>query len=184
MSNTNFLKKLLLLVLFALTVTNGQAQRVALKTNPLYWMTLSPNIGLEFRLSQHFTLNMDAAFNPFKINDKLQTRFVGVAPEVRYWFVGRPQAKHFIGVMGLGSSYSFILKNNLHEGGALGAGLTYGYSFVLSTRWSLETTVGTGVLSINEKKYRKGEDIPGNSNRSKVMFAPLKIGVSFVYLLK
>ena len=160
------------------------AQRVAVKTNGLYWAALSPNVGLEFRLSRHFTLNVEAAANPFDLSEKLKTRFLGVTPEVRYWFEARPHNHHFIGAMALGSSYSFKLKDNIHEGDAYGLGLTYGYSFVLSTRWSLETTIGAGLLKVNEKNYHSGEIVPSGVNRDKFMFAPMKLGVSFVYLIK
>lgn len=165
-------------------VSGIAAQRVALKTNALYWATMSPNLGLEFRLSRHFTLNVEAAANPFKVSEKFKTRFFGVSPEVRYWFEGRPQAHHFLGAMALGSTYSLTLKDKFHEGDAWGAGLTYGYSFVLSNRWSLETTVGAGLLKINEKKYNRGEAIPEKANRDKFIFAPMKAGITFVYLIK
>ena len=167
-----------------LMVSGIAAQRVAVKTNALYWATMSPNLGLEFRLSRHFTLNVEAAANPFKISEQFKTRFIGVTPEVRYWFEARPQAHHFIGAMALGSNYSLTLKDTFHQGDAWGAGLTYGYSFVLGTRWSLEATVGAGLLKVNEKKYKRWEGEPAAANRDKFMFAPMKLGVTFVYLIK
>lgn len=179
-----FVKRSFLLALGLLMFTGLSAQRVAVKSNALYWATMSPNLGLEFRLSRHFTLNVEAAANPFKISDKFKTRFFGVTPEVRYWFEARPHAHHFIGAMGLGSTYSLALKNNIHNGDAWGAGLTYGYSFVLNTRWSLETTIGAGLLKVNEKKYKSWEPEPKQANRDKFMFAPMKLGVTFVYLIK
>lgn len=184
MRKMHFVKKLLLLVVVILASGQVHAQRVALKSNALYWATLSPNLGAEFRLSRHYTLNFEFAGNPFKISDKVQTRFLGTTPEVRYWFEGRPHARHFAGIMGLVSAYNMVFDANHHKGTAFGAGLTYGYSFVLGKRWSLETTVGAGVLKIRETKYKTGEPVPGNANREKVMFAPLKLGVTFVYLIK
>ena len=179
-----FCKKCFATALGLLMVSSISAQRVAVKSNALYWATMSPNLGVEFRLSRHFTLNVEAAANPFDISDKFKTRFFGVTPEVRYWFEARPHAHHFIGAMGLGSTYSMTFKDTFHEGDAWGAGLTYGYSFVLGTRWSLETTIGAGLLKVNEKKYKRWETTPQQANQDKWMFAPMKLGVTFVYLIK
>ena len=36
-----------------------------LKTNALYWATTTPNLGLEFRLAQKWSLEVEAGLNPF-----------------------------------------------------------------------------------------------------------------------
>ena len=61
-------------ILFVLSLlscgTIAMAQRIALKTNTLYWATLSPNVEAEFRLSRHFTLDLGATANfSTKIDD-------------------------------------------------------------------------------------------------------------------
>lgn len=38
---------------------------VGLKTNALYWATATPNLGLEFRLARHWSLDLEAGLNPF-----------------------------------------------------------------------------------------------------------------------
>jgi hypothetical protein len=86
--------------------------------------------------------------------------------------------------MGAGCMYQWRLYDTYYLGDAVGAGLTYGYSFVLNKRWSLETTLGAGWLHLREKRYNEGDEIPQLANRSKDMFAPLKLGVTFVYLIK
>ncbi len=174
----------LALALLALVSGGAYAQRVAVKSNALYWAAASPNLGVEFRLSRHFTLNVEAAANPFQFGKDIQPYFAGLTPEVRYWFEARPHARHFIGAMALGSIYDIRFKEKCHEGTAFGAGLTYGYSFVLSSRWSVETTVGAGVLRYKERRYDAGSAAPARTNNERVAFAPLKLGVSFVYLIK
>lgn len=159
------------------------AQRVGIKTNALYWAMLSPNLGAEFRLSRHVTFNLEATANPFS-KGKYKTHFVNFCPEVRYWFSGRPQARHFVGIAATGSIYSLRLKETFHSGDAFGGGLTYGYAFVLGRRWSLETTVGLGLLRCRDKKYRSGEPIPDSPNNSCTLPAPIKAGVTFTYLIK
>ena len=184
MLKVGIIKKYFILILVFLTSGHLYAQRVAVKSNALYWAALTPNLGTEFRVSRHFTFNLEVAGNPFKLSDKLKTQFVGATPEVRYWFEGRPHASHFMGVMGLAAAHNLTLDDMNHKGSMVGAGLTYGYSFVLAKRWSLETTVGVGVLKMKEKKYKTGEALPLDINSDKLMIAPLKLGVTFVYLIK
>ena len=38
---------------------------VGIKTNALYWGTATPNLGLEFRLARHWSLDLEAGLNPF-----------------------------------------------------------------------------------------------------------------------
>ncbi len=170
-------------MLLALPAQKAAAQRISLKTNALLWATASPNIGAEFRLSRHFTLNAEVAGNPFSVGSYKPT-FAAVSPELRYWFSGRPQARFFVGLGGLFSEYAMQLKNDYHDGQAFGAGVTGGYSFVLGRRWSLETTLGVGLLSFREKNYRVGEPAPASPNREVLTVAPIKAGVTFVYILK
>ena len=157
------------------------AQRVSLKTNALYWATASPNLGLEFRLNRHLTLDLEGAANRLTIGDNY-SRIFHFSPEMRYWFSARPQAGHFVGLTGVAYNCKVCLSHKWHNGDAFGAGVTYGYSFVLSRHWSMETTLGLGLAHIREKKY---DDVPPSApNNSKWTLAPLKAGVTFVYILK
>ena len=61
------------------------AQRVAVKTNALGWLTASPNVEAEFVLGSHVSLNMGIAANPIS-TDNFKTTFTHFQPEVRYWF--------------------------------------------------------------------------------------------------
>ncbi len=173
--------------LLALALVAGaggvQAQRVAVKTNALYWLTASPNLGVEFRMSRHISLNIEAAGNPFTIKD-YKLRHATFNPELRYWFSARPQAGHFVGLMGFASAYDLHLKSRHYNGDAYGVGLTYGYSFVLSKHWSMEATAGLGVLRYREKKYRDGEQAPNGVNHTGFAPAPMKLGLTFVYIFK
>lgn len=173
--------------LVALVVMAGvqivNAQRVSLKTNGLYWLAASPNLGAELRMSRHFTLNLEAAGNPFTIGGH-KMRHASLFPELRYWFAGRPQVQHFAGVMALASVFDLEFKGNMHRGVAGGLGLTYGYSFVLSKRLSLETTVGLGAVCCMDRKYPAGSYKPAKFNHKGIAFTPTKIGVSIVYILK
>lgn len=163
--------------------TTAHAQRIGLKTNVLYWATATPNFGLEFRLNRHITLNLDAAYNRLKVSD-LNSRGEMGNVEMRYWFSARPQAGHFMGIIGTAANYNILLNDTRHTGDAFGGGLTYGYA-VLGKRWSLETSIGAGTLHLREKRYDETkETAPETPNRRQWVFAPLKAGVTLVYIIK
>ncbi|WP_321438086.1 DUF3575 domain-containing protein [uncultured Bacteroides sp.] len=176
------LGKLVLFSLLLLGSSAAMAQRIALKTNALYWATLSPNIDGEFRLSRHVTLDLGVAGN-FSTTVKDNTfKFQQVSPEVRYWF-SRPMARHFVGLTGFAANYNFKFNDTKYDGDALAAGLTYGFDWVLSRRCNLETTVGAGMLKYRCFDYPVDGVKPLSPNKDKTIFAPLKLGVSFSYLL-
>ena len=183
MSLFNKLRYLLTALVLTAGVQTVDAQRVSLKTNGLYWLGASPNLGVELRMSRRFTLDVEAAGNPFTFND-FKTRHATFYPELRYWFAGRPQVQHFVGFMGIASAYDLHLKGWMHKGDAFGVGLTYGYCFALSKHWSLETTLGLGVLRYLERKYKEGTANPGYMNHRGWVSMPTKIGVSVVYIIK
>ena len=134
------------------------AQRVAVKTNALGWLTASPNVEAEFVLGSHVSLNMGIAANPIS-TDNFKTTFTHFQPEVRYW-LNRPMVSHFLGIT------AFV--NN----------------FVLGDHWNIEATAGVGVLRYRQFKYDKGTPKPGAVNDSKTTIAPVKLGVSFVYIIR
>lgn len=175
------LGKLAVLLILLTASSSVMAQRIALKTNALYWATASPNIGGEFRLSRHYTLDLSVAGNFSTISGD-QLHFQQVSPELRYWF-SRPMARHFVGVTAFGANYNFKFKDKSYDGDALAAGVTYGFDWVISRRWNIETTVGAGMLKYRCFEYKEGEERPLSPNKDKTVFAPIKLGVSVSYVL-
>ena len=89
-----------------------------------------------------------------------------------------------MGIIGTAANYNILLNDTRHAGDAFGGGLTYGYSFVLSRRWSLETTLGVGMAHVQEMSWDKDEYEPGEANVKGWRPIPIKAGVTFVYLIK
>ena len=177
--------RLLTVLFLAVTAVAASAQRVGIKTNALYWATATANLGLEFRLNRHLTLNLEGGYHKLYFVNRIDTRAEFADAEMRYWFSARPQAGHFVGLMGVGGNYDLTLSHKCHVGDAIGFGPTYGYSFVLGRHWSLETTVGVGAVYQREKHYDESfEPVPETPNRRKWIFSPIKAGVTFVYIIR
>ena len=68
-----------------------------------------------------------------------------------------------------------------HQGWGAGAGISYGYSWLLSRHWNLEATVGVGYLYLKSDKYpcancgRKQEGI------KKHYFGPTQAAINLIY---
>ena len=55
---------------------------------------------------------------------------------------------------------------------------------MLGDHWNIEATAGVGVLRYRQFKYDKGIPKPDAVNDSKTTIAPVKLGVSFVYIIR
>lgn len=165
------------------------AQQVVAKTNLLGWATTSPNLGVEVRLSERYTLNLHASYNAWNFSGNASLRHVLFQPEVRYWFCGAFQ-KHFVGAHLHAGDYnignlSFLpsLKEYQYRGQLYGAGLSYGYHHPLNARWALEASVGVGYAYLDYKKYFCQQCAEIRSYVKRHYVGPTKAAVSLIYLI-
>ena len=86
------------------TCTAAWGQDVALKTNGLFWLTTTPNVGVEVALSPKYTLELAGAYNPWTFKDDKKMRFWLVQPELKYWFCEKFEG-HFVSVHLHGAQY-------------------------------------------------------------------------------
>ena len=179
----------LCLVLSWTNVSRLCAQQVMVKTNLLGWTATTPNLGVEIRLSEKLSLNLSGSYNAWNFKDNMALRHELFQPELRYWFC-RVFQKHFVGLHLHVADYNIgdipflpATKDLQFRGILYGAGLSYGYQFPLSARWSLETSVGVGYAYMDYKKYvcRECAEIRSYVNRH--YFGPTKVAVSLIYLI-
>ncbi len=166
-------KKLLIALLFALLPLSLSAQRAAISTDPLKWATASANIGIDVMLNKHYTIGGEVSFNPHdRIYGDLKLTHVAISPEVKYWFQ-RPQYSHFVGLNPLYTIYDVAFGDHQYKGRMAALGVTYGYGFILSRKWSFVPTIGVGYGYVNNS-------LDGSSK-----FTPTitKFGVGFSYII-
>ena len=159
----------------------GNAQKVALKTNALYWLTTTPNASVEFALSNKITLEALAAYNPWTFRDDKKMKFWLVQPEFRYWFCEKFEG-HFVGIHLHGAQYFGGFKERRYDGYLAGAGVTYGYDWILAPHWNLELAIGAGYARM---WYDEMPRIPCKKcvrSRHKDYLGPTKAALSICYL--
>lgn len=196
------MKRLALIVMtlcFGAIASAWAQSEVGIKTNLLYGgYTFTPNLGLEVGFGKRTTLEISGGYNPWNLsggknNNKKLVHWLAQA-EFHYFLCERFNG-HFFGVHALGGQYNIAghelplllgkgSKDFRFEGSALGAGVSYGYQWVLSRHWNVEFSIGVGYASLNYDKHdcpKCGEKL-GSFSRS--YFGPTKAGVSLIYLIK
>lgn len=201
------MRRFLTLAIISLLAFAGtaSAQKVAVKTNSLYWMTATPNVGFEFALADRWTFEFAGGYNPwtFDKENNVKAKHLLLTPEFRYWFCESFQG-HFIGINGnytqfnvsgalipevfykVSSDGYFIdsLQHARSQGWAAGAGLTYGYATPIGRRWNIEFTIGLGVWYTEYDKYESRTCGLFQESISKYVVGPTDLGLSFIYMIK
>lgn len=178
-------------------VQNVSAQEVALKTNLLADGFLSPNIGVEIGLAPKWTFNLSGEFNGWTLSNERRWKHWAAQPEARYWLCDR-FAGHFFGLHAHGGQYNiggidgkvnFLgtdarkLKDTRYQGWFVGAGVTYGYAWILGRHWNLEAEIGIGYSYTRYDRFRCtgcGKRI--ETDRPHNYVGPTKAAVNLVYL--
>jgi hypothetical protein len=193
------MKRFSLLVLAGLLTLSLWGQDVELKTNLLYLATSTPNIGVEWKMNRHYTASLMAAYNPFRFAQYADANGNTVNPKLHHWLASAETRYWFcesflgwnVGINVFGGEYNaggirFIpaLKERRYKGWATGAGLTVGYQFPLSMRWSLDFSAGLGYLYTRYNRYScyACGDRQGQYKRN--YLGPTKAAISLVYSLK
>lgn len=178
---------LILSIAFAIS---AQAQKIGQKTNLLYLATTTPNVGLEFSLNKKLTLDATVGYNPWHLSGNGSLRHWLVQPELRYWACQAFEG-HFVGIHGIYSKYYVgdialisSSKNYIYDGSFYGAGISYGYHFPLTEKWSLELTAGLGYVHLDYDKYSCTECLELEGSHQKAYWGPTKVGVSLIYMLR
>lgn len=186
----NYSKILIMsVVLFAAGLVLGpeaRAQRLALKTNALEWVALSPNMAVEARVSRRVSLQLAVSGCPFDFAVAgYNWKNYRIDPEVRYWF-NRPMARHFMALSFTAAGYR--LRHNDHHlnGDVVAAGISYGYALVLSDHWNMEAEIGAGIGHFSAYDYRGSHGQSGltSKNYKKFLPVPIRVGISFSYIFK
>lgn len=184
----------MLTLLLSCCTAKLKAQNIAVKSDLLTGLLSSPNLGMEVRLSERFSLEGSFHYNPFPAGKDKRWKHWFVQPELRYWMC-QPFGGHFFGVHLMYGVYNVGnmklpfkmfegVKSARYEGDFMGAGISYGYHFILSPRWSIEANLGMGFLHTEYERYRCLHCGAQTGSGSRNFIAPTKTAVSLIYIIK
>ena len=184
------------LFVWMMCMPQAEAQVVALKNNLLYDAVLTPNLSLEVKLAERWTLEMGAGFNPFPLSDDVdhKWRHVLVGVEPKYWFCKAFQ-RDFIGINLCYSHFNVSggdypvgwlypeVKNNRFQGDMVAGGASYGWHFIVSPHVSFELEGGADVGYAWFDRYNCGRCGTLIDSPRKWFVMP-KAGVNIVIMLR
>ena len=156
---------------------------LSLHANLLRWATLTPDLGLEWRICPSWGIAVNGSWTSWSWNDK-DRRYAlwEVAPEVRY-YMGEKKA-WYLGAMFKAGQFNYKLSETGKQGDLMGGGFTAGYQLRLNKALALDFNLGLGYLNADFEKY---EVIDGvcvrRGNETKDWWGPINAGVTLVWKL-
>ena len=156
---------------------------LSLRANLLRWATLTPDLGLEWRICPSWGIAVNGSWTSWNWSDK-DRRYAlwEVAPEVRY-YMGEKKA-WYLGAMFKTGQFNYKLSETGKQGDLMGGGITAGYQLRLNKVLALDFNLGLGYLNADFEKY---EVIDGvrvrRGNETKDWCGPINAGVTLVWKL-
>ena len=156
---------------------------LSLRANLLRWATLTPDLGLEWRICPSWSIAVNGSWTSWTWSDK-DRRYAlwEVAPEIRY-YMGEKKA-WYLGAMFKAGQFNYKLSETGKQGDLMGGGITAGYQLRLNKALDLDFNLGLGYLNADFEKY---EVIDGvrvrRDNETKDWWGPINAGVTLVWKL-
>lgn len=159
------------------------AMGLDLRANLLRWATLTPDLGVEWHISDRWSLGVGGSWTSWSWSDK-DRRYAlwEVAPEVRYYMGA--QRRGYLGAMFKAGAFNYKLSETGRQGDILGGGLTGGYILPLGKRLALDFSLGLGCLHADYEKYRVIDGVrvrQGSETRN--WWGPVHAGISLKWNL-
>ena len=156
---------------------------LSLRANLLRWATLTPDLGVEWRICPSWGIAVNGSWTSWTWSDN-DHRYAlwEVAPEVRY-YMGEKKT-WYLGAMFKAGQFNYKLSETGKQGDLMGGGITAGYQLRLNKALALDFNLGLGYLNADFEKY---EVIDGvrvrRGNETKDWCGPINAGVTLVWKL-
>ena len=156
--------------------------QLSLRANLLRWATLTPDLGLEWRICPSWGIAVNGSWTSSWSGKDRRYALWEVAPEVRY-YMGEKKA-WYLGAMFKTGQFNYKFSEAGKQGDLMGAGITAGYQLRLNKALDLDFNLGLGYLNADFEKY---EVIDGvrvrRGNETKDWCGPINAGVTLVWKL-
>ena len=167
----------------SLAKAEAEHYTLSLRANLLRWATLTPDLGIEWRISPSVGIMVNGSWTSWAWNDNARRYALWeVMPEVR-WYLGEKKA-WYVGAMFKAGQFNYKFSGTGRQGDLLGGGITAGYQLRLNKALDLDFNLGLGYLNADYEKY---EVIDGvrvrRGNGTKDWWGPINAGVTLVWKL-
>ena len=156
---------------------------LSLRANLLRWATLTPDLGLEWRICPSWGIAVNGSWTSWTWSDK-DRRYAlwEVAPEIRY-YMGEKKA-WYLGAMFKAGQFNYKISETGKQGDLMGGGITTGYQLRLNKALTLDFNLGMGYLNADFEKYEVIDGVRVRcGNETKNWCGPINAGVTLVWKL-
>ena len=156
---------------------------LSLRANLLRWATLTPDLGLEWRICPSWGIAVNGSWTSWTWSDK-DRRYAlwEVAPEIRY-YMGEKKA-WYLGAMFKAGQFNYKISETGKQGDLMGGGITTGYQLRLNKALTLDFNLGLGYLNADFEKYKVIDGVRVRcGNETKNWWGPINAGVTLVWKL-
>ena len=156
---------------------------LSLRANLLRWATLTPDLGVEWRICPSWGIAVNGSWTSWSWSDK-DRRYAlwEVAPEVRY-YMGEKKA-WYLGALFKAGQFNYKLSETGKQGDLMGGGITAGYQLRLNKALALDFNLGLGYLNADYEKYEVIDGVRVRcGNETKDWWGPINAGVTLVWKL-
>ena len=161
----------------------GNDTELSLRANLLRWATLTPDLGLEWRICPSWGIAVNGSWTSWNWSDK-DRRYAlwEVAPEIRY-YMGEKKA-WYLGAMFKAGQFNYKISETGKQGDLMGGGITTGYQLRLNKALTLDFNLGMGYLNADFEKYEVIDGVRVRcGNETKNWCGPINAGVTLVWKL-
>ena len=156
---------------------------LSLRANLLRWATLTPDLGVEWRICPSWGIAVNGSWTSWTWSDK-DRRYAlwEVAPEIRY-YMGEKKA-WYLGAMFKAGQFNYKLSETGKQGDLMGGGITTGYQLRLNKALTLDFNLGLGYLNADFEKYEVIDGVRVRCGKeTKNWCGPINAGVTLVWKL-
>ena len=156
---------------------------LSLRANLLRWATLTPDLGVEWRICPSWGIAVNGSWTSWTWSDK-DRRYAlwEVAPEIRY-YMGEKKA-WYLGALFKAGQFNYKLSKTGKQGDLMGGGITAGYQLRLNKALDLDFNLGLGYLNADYEKYEVIDGVRVRcGNETKDWWGPINAGVTLVWKL-
>lgn len=126
----------------------------AVRTNLLRWATLTPDIGVEWRVSRSVGIVANASYTYWSWSDgDRRYSVLNLSPEVR-WYLGRTK-RGYVGAMFQTGNFNYKFDDTGKQGDHIGGGIVGGYQLPIGRRLMLDLGAGVGYVRADYEKYNR-----------------------------
>ena len=167
--------------LAAEATAKAKSHSLSLRANLLRWGTLTPDLGVEWRLNHHVGILVNGSYTSWTWNSN-DRRYAlwEIAPEARY-YIGK-EKRGYIGAIYKAGSFNYKLSEIGKQGNLMGGGLTGEYQLKLNKVLHLDFSLALGCLHADYDKYIVIDGIRVRQGKeTKNWWGPISAGVTLVW---